>query len=98
MKAVLPLISRQAEIICTDPVYHARTRPDSPVNFGMSCIVAKPPSDLQLGEICYIELNSGRKPVVVTSQKDGSIRITGAYVDSIARELKLATAFVHPIT
>jgi hypothetical protein len=87
--ATMTLISNREEIICVDPVYHARTGSASLANFGMSCIVAMPRSDLRFGEICYIELSSGRKPVVVASQKDGSIRISGAYVDSVARELKL---------
>jgi len=89
-KGTMILISNQEEIICSDPVYYAR---GSSMNFGMSCIVAQLRSDLRLGEICYVELSSGRKPVVVATQKDGSIRISGAYVDSVAGELKLTTPY-----
>jgi len=88
-RGTMTLISNQEEIICIDPAYHGRTGSRPTMNFGMSCIVAHPRSDLRIAEICYVELSSGLKPVVVAIQKDGSIRMSGAYVDSIAQELKL---------
>jgi len=89
LKATITLISNQEEVICTDPVYHARAGASPQVSFGTSCIVAQPRSDLRFGKICYIQLLASRRPVVVVPQKDGSIRIGGAYVDSIAWELGL---------
>jgi hypothetical protein len=95
VESIITLISNQDEMICTDPVYHARSGSDSLTNIVPSHIVAQPRPGPGFGKICYIALKSGHRPVVVASQNDGSIRLGGAYVDFIAAELELAS-FPHP--
>lgn len=90
MLPTITLISNQERIVCRDPVYHARIGSDTEADFRTSCIVAWPGSAFEFREICYVQLRAGTRPTVVMSQRDGSIRIFGAYVDSIARELNLA--------
>lgn len=89
MKTTLTLSNSQVNVICSDPIYSPRSGSCSHADFVPSCIVTLPGSDQGFCEICYIKLRSGWRPVVVTRQKDGQVRLAGAYIDSIAGELEL---------
>lgn len=89
MNTTLTLIDNQEEIICLHPLYHPRIGSQTTLTTVPSRIEARPRSDLRFNDICYIQLKTGRKAVVIDPQEDGSIRIGGPYVDMIAEELGL---------
>lgn len=76
-------------MVCAAPVYGARNEAGSSDHLVPSRIVAWPPKDAVLSRISYVQLSAARVPVLVDRQPDGSVWLGGAYLDRIARELKL---------
>lgn len=89
MNTTITLINNQEDIICNHPIYHPRVGSHATLEIVPSRIEAQPRSDRSFSDICYIQLKKGRKAVVIDPQEDGSIRIGGPYVDTIAEELGL---------
>ena len=89
MNTTITLINNQEDIVCNHPLYHPRVGSHATPNIVPSRIDAQPRSDLSFSDICYVQLKRGRKAVVIDPQEDGSIRIGGPYVDTIAEELGL---------
>jgi hypothetical protein len=85
----LTLISGRRRIGCSNPVYHARHDNRVPSRHIPSHLVAWPGNKQTIDEICYVQLTRVRVPVLVTPQADGSIWLGGAYLDTIADELRL---------
>lgn len=85
----ITLISGKQTISCTGPVYYARHDSRMPARHYPSHLVAWPDKRTELDAICYIQLARERVPVLVSRQADGCIWIGGAYLDTIARELRL---------
>lgn len=86
---IITLISGRQQIACSDPVYYARRDNRSANKPVPSHLVAWPCGEHKLDEICYIRLERERVPVLVTPQSDGSVWLGGAYLDTIARDLRL---------
>lgn len=85
----ITLISGRLQIRCLEPVYYARHANRSPAKHEPSHLVAWPCKPSKIDEICYVRLGRKRVPVLVTPQSDGSVWLGGAYLDTIARELRL---------
>jgi len=83
------LISGKKQIPCSDLVYFARQDKQAVRTHVPSHLVAWPSVEHTFDEICYIRLKRGRVPVLVAPQPDGSVWLGGAYLDTIARELRL---------
>ena len=89
MKRTIVLISGTTEIVCENPVYYARRSKSVVRKLVPSHVVVHSKLEPHLDEICYIRLSRGRVPVLVTVQPDGTIWLGGAYLDTIAAELRL---------
>ena len=85
----ITLFSNRQRIECSDPVYYARHDDRAPGKHVPSHLVAWPSHEQKIDEICYVQLIQDRVPVLVTAQPDGSIWLGGAYLDTIAGELRL---------
>lgn len=85
----MTLISGRRRIMCSDPVYYARHDRRAAEAHTPSHLVAWPAGPDRLDEICYVLLAQEKVPVLVTPQTDGSVWLGGAYLDRIARELRL---------
>lgn len=83
------LISGKKQIPCSNLVYFARQDQQAVRTHVPSHLVARPSIELTLDEICYVRLKRGRVPVLVAAQPDGSVWLGGAYLDTIAQELRL---------
>lgn len=83
------LISGKKQIPCSDLVYFARRDKQAVQTHLPSHLVAWPSVEHTFDEICYIRLRRERVPVLVAAQPDGSLWLGGAYLDTIARELRL---------
>jgi hypothetical protein len=89
MNTTITLINNQEEVICHHPLYRPRVGSHATLTTVPSRIEAQPRSDLRFSDICYVQLKTVRKAVVIDPQEDGSIRIGGPNVDMIAEELEL---------
>jgi len=85
----ITLISGKRQITCSEPVYFARRDNNVPQQHVPSHLVAWPSAKSAFEEICFIRLERERIPVLVLPQPDGSIWLGGAYLDTIARKLRL---------
>ena len=83
------LISGSKQIPCSGLVYFARRDQQAVQEHVPSHLVARPSVEHTFDEICYIRLKRERVPVLVAAQPDGSVWLGGAYLDTIARELRL---------
>jgi hypothetical protein len=85
----ITLISGRRKIVCSNPVYYARTGDGHSEHLVPSHIVAWPQGDAGLLEISYVQLKDARVPILVDYQQDGSVWLGGAYLDVVATELRL---------
>lgn len=85
----ITLISGRKKVVCSDPVYYARSGDAHSEHIVPSHIVAWPQAGGALGKISYVQLKDARVPILVDAQKDGSVWLGGAYLDVIAGELRL---------
>lgn len=84
---MINLISSHGEVACSGVEYHALIGALAEIDVQRSHLTAWPLTECKLETICYVALKGGRVPVVVLRRDDGSIRLSGAYINTIAMEM-----------
>lgn len=85
----ITLINGEEEVPCEAPVYYAREGNRPSERLVPSHVVVQPMRKAAFDEICYVQLGELRIPVLVSPQADGSLWLGGAYLDTIAAQLRL---------
>jgi len=85
----ITLICGRKKVVCSNPVYYARSGGERSERLVPSHVVAWPQADVTLREVSYVQLKDARVPVLVDCQPDGSVWLGGAYLDVVAGELRL---------